>query len=46
MLGAQGLLAGRDLYRVTPAVIQDLGLSGPPHLVAFYDTRGDVEDLF
>ena len=19
---------------------------GPPHLVAFYDTRGDVEDLF
>jgi hypothetical protein len=32
-------------------VTRDLGFfpvssEGPPHLVAFYDTRGDVEDLF
>jgi hypothetical protein len=27
MLGTQGLWAGRDLYRATPAVIQDLGFS-------------------
>jgi hypothetical protein len=26
--GAQGLLAGRDLYRATPAVTRDLGFSG------------------
>jgi hypothetical protein len=40
----------QDLYRATPAVTRDLGFpvssEGPPHLVAFYDTRGDVEDLF
>jgi hypothetical protein len=28
MLGAQGLWAGRDLYRATPAVTRDPGLSG------------------
>ena len=28
MLGAQGLWAGRDLYRATPAVTRDLGFSG------------------
>jgi hypothetical protein len=28
MLGTQGLWAGRDLYRATPAVTRDLGLSG------------------
>jgi hypothetical protein len=28
ILGAQGLWAGRDLYRATPAVIRDLGFSG------------------
>ena len=28
MLGAQGLWAGRDLYRATPALTQDLGFSG------------------
>jgi hypothetical protein len=28
MLGAQGLWAGRDLYRATPAVTRDLGCSG------------------
>jgi hypothetical protein len=28
MLGAQGLKAGRDLYRATPAVTKDLGFSG------------------
>jgi hypothetical protein len=28
MLGAQGLWACRDLYRVTPAVTRDLGFSG------------------
>jgi hypothetical protein len=27
------------------SVFQDSS-EGPPHLVAFYDTRGDVEDLF
>jgi hypothetical protein len=45
LLGAQGLWAGRDLYRATPAVTRDLGFSGlirkgPPHLVASYDTEG------
>jgi hypothetical protein len=28
MLGAQGLWAGRDLYRAVPAVTRDLGFSG------------------
>jgi hypothetical protein len=28
MLGAQGLWAGRDIYRATPAVTRDLGFSG------------------
>jgi hypothetical protein len=28
VLGAQGLWAGRDLYRAKPAVTRDLGLSG------------------
>jgi hypothetical protein len=28
MLGAQGIWAGRDLYRATPAVTRDLGFSG------------------
>jgi hypothetical protein len=28
MLGAQGLWAGRDLYRATPAVTRDLSFSG------------------
>jgi hypothetical protein len=28
MLGAQGLLAGRDLYRATPTATRDLGFSG------------------
>ena len=28
ILGAQGLWAGRDLYRATPAVTRDLGFSG------------------
>jgi hypothetical protein len=28
MLGAQGLWAGRDLYRVTPAVTRGIGFSG------------------
>ena len=74
MLGAQGLWAGRDLFRFTPAVTRGLGFSGlirrtalfsqllrhtkgcggsilpriltGPLLVAFYDTQGDVEDLF
>jgi hypothetical protein len=74
MLGAQGLWAGRDLYRATPAGTRGLGFSGlirrtapssrllrltrgcggsilsriltGPLSVAFYDTQGDVEDLF
>jgi hypothetical protein len=74
MLGTQGLWAGRDLYRATPAETRGLGFSGlirmtspfccllrhtrgcggsiltriftGPLLVAFYDTQGDVEDLF
>jgi hypothetical protein len=28
MFGAQGLWAGRDLYRATPAVTRDIGFSG------------------
>jgi hypothetical protein len=28
MLGAQGLRAGRDLYRATPTATRDLGLYG------------------
>jgi hypothetical protein len=51
MFGAQGLWAGRDLYRATPAVTRDLGFSRShpkdrPHSVASYETRGDMEDLF
>jgi hypothetical protein len=51
MLSAQGLLAGRDLHRATPAVTRDLGFSGlirkgPPYLVASKDTQGDMENLF
>jgi hypothetical protein len=50
MLGAQGLWVGMDLYRATPAVTRDLGFSisskGPPHSVASFDTREDVEGLF
>jgi hypothetical protein len=51
MLGAQGLWAGRDLYRATPAVTGDLGFfsvssEGPLQSVASYDKRGGVEDLF
>ena len=38
------------LYHATPNVTQGLRFSGLihglPHLVAFYDTKGNVEDLF
>jgi hypothetical protein len=45
MLGAQGFWAGRDLYRSTPAVTRDLGLSGLIRRTASYSrllrhTRG------
>jgi hypothetical protein len=44
------LCAERDLYRATPAVTWGHGFpvssEGPPHSVALYDIRGDVEDLF
>jgi hypothetical protein len=50
MFGAQGLWAGKDLYRATPAVTRDLGFSGLIRRTApfsrLYDTRGDVKDLF
>jgi hypothetical protein len=50
LLGAQGLWAGRDLYRAIPAVNGDLSFPGlirrTAPLVASYDARGDVEDLF
>jgi hypothetical protein len=49
MLGAQGLWAGRDFYRATPAVIWDLVFAvsseGQPHSVAYYDPQGGVDDL-
>jgi hypothetical protein len=45
MLGAQGLWAGRDLYRATPAATRDLVFSGlirrTPHLVASWLTTHD-----
>jgi hypothetical protein len=37
MFGAQGLWAGRDLYRGTPAMTRDLGFSELSHFVASYD---------
>ena len=44
-LGFFGLLAGRDLYRSTPAVTRELGLKvsseGPWHFVALYDKQGE-----
>jgi hypothetical protein len=50
MFGAQGLWAGRGLYRATPAVIWDLGFSGLieglPYLVTSNNTQGDVENMF
>jgi hypothetical protein len=35
MLGAQGLSAGRDLYRATPTVTRDLGFSGLIQMTMF-----------
>jgi hypothetical protein len=46
LLSAQGLWAGRDLYRATPAVTQGLSFSGLIRRTAPYDTQWDVEDLF
>jgi hypothetical protein len=45
MLGAQGLWAGRDLYRATPAVTRSLGFSGliwrtAPFSRLLWHTRG------
>jgi hypothetical protein len=44
MLGAQGLWAGRDLYRVTPAMIRGLGfpslIRSTAHSVASYEQKG------
>ena len=49
MVGAQGLRAGRDLYRATSAVTRGLDFpvpsEGQPHLVTSCDTQGDVKDL-
>jgi hypothetical protein len=45
MLGTQGFLVGRDLYCATPPVARYLGFSSFPHLIAYYDTRRDAEDL-
>jgi hypothetical protein len=49
----KGVLAGRDVYRVTPAVTWGLGFSGlirrtaaPPFSRLSYDTQGCVEDKF
>jgi hypothetical protein len=48
LLGAQGLFAGRDLYRATPAVTRGLSSSGlirkTAHSVASY-TRGCGESI-
>jgi hypothetical protein len=51
MLGTQGLWAGRDLYRETPAVtwpasVFPVSAKMPLHSVSSYDTQGDGEDLF
>jgi hypothetical protein len=50
ILGARSPWAGRGLYRATPAATRDLGFPGlirrTAPLVASYDTRGDMEDLF
>jgi hypothetical protein len=50
MLGAQSLWAGRDFYRVTPAVIRDLGFSGlirstAPFSRLLWHTRGCRESI-
>jgi hypothetical protein len=46
MFGAQGLWAGRNLYRATPAVTRGLGSEGLSHSFASCDTQPEVEDLF
>jgi hypothetical protein len=50
LLGDQGLRAGLDLYRATPAMTRGLSFQvsseGPPYLVASYNTQGNAEDLF
>jgi hypothetical protein len=51
MLGTQGLWAGRDLFRASLEVTWGLGFSGliwfgPPQSCHFFDTQGDMEDLF
>jgi hypothetical protein len=50
ILGAQGLWAGRDLYRATPAVTRDLGFSGLIRRTALFSrllrhTRGCGESI-
>jgi hypothetical protein len=50
MLGAQGLWAGRDLYRATPAVTRDLGFSSLIRRIAPFSrllehTRGCGEPI-
>jgi hypothetical protein len=50
MLGAQGLWAGRDLYRATPAVTRDLGFSGlirrtAPFTHLLRHTKGSGESI-
>jgi hypothetical protein len=48
-LGAQGLWAGRDLYRATllwhGVSVFPVSSKGQLHSVASYDTQGDVEGL-
>jgi hypothetical protein len=46
MLSARVLYAGKDLYRATPAVTQNLGFSGPVYSVASNDTQGNAKDHF
>jgi hypothetical protein len=42
MLGAQGLWAGNDLYRATPAVTRDLGFSGPTVIIFFFSILKEI----
>jgi hypothetical protein len=52
VFGAQGLWAGRGLYRATPVVTRSLSFSvldlfsRVPNSFTLYDTKGDAEDLF
>jgi hypothetical protein len=52
LISALGALEQGGIYHATPSVTWDLvfvffiSSKGPPHLVTFYDSQGDTDNLF